>query len=173
VQPDEAVSCGAQAGLRIGRGKPGRRGSSDPLVKNETPLGTPPFSHRPQVPLPCIDPCVFAVVFDDSLREPRPGHPTANERLGVKASDEQRVDKLQVTGATTRPPDCQRETGRQSQRRAAGRQIARCHSAGAVPNRGWTTVATAQARGSTNAADASIQNDSGPPQGPATGPVVG
>jgi len=31
----------------------------------------------------------------------------------------------------------------------------------------------AQTRGSTNAADASIQNDSGPPQGPATGPVVG
>jgi len=30
VQQDEAVNCGAQAGLRIGRGKSGRRGSSDP-----------------------------------------------------------------------------------------------------------------------------------------------
>ena len=75
-------------------------------------------------------------------------------------------------GSHDRRLDCQRETGRQGLRRAAGRQIARCHSTGAVPNRGGTTVATAQARGSTNAADASIQNDSGPAQGPATGSVV-
>jgi hypothetical protein len=37
-----------------------------PLVKIETPQ-VPPFSHQPQVPLPCIDPCVFAVIFDHSL----------------------------------------------------------------------------------------------------------
>jgi hypothetical protein len=80
-------------------------------------------------------PVRFRCRFDHSLREPGPADPTAKEGLGVKASDEQRVDKLQV--ATT----------------------------GAVPNRGGTTVAMAQTRGSTNAADASIQNDSGLPQG--------
>jgi hypothetical protein len=82
-------------------------------------------------------PVHFAVVFDHSLREPRPADLTAKEGLGVKASDEQRVDKLQ---GVTRPARSQTAAGRLWRRRRP---------------------------------DASIQNDSGPPQGPATGSVVG
>jgi hypothetical protein len=52
--------------------------------------------------------------FKQALREPRPGHPTANERLGVKASDEQRVDKLQ---GVTRPARSQTAAGRLWRRR--------------------------------------------------------
>jgi hypothetical protein len=55
---DEVLRCWAQAGLCVGRGaSPVGEEVLTPPWKKEAPLGTP-FSHQPQVPHPCIDPCI-------------------------------------------------------------------------------------------------------------------
>jgi hypothetical protein len=107
---DEVLRCWAQAGLCVGRGaSPVGEEVLTPPGKKEAPLGTPLFSPAAGA-APVHRPVHFAVVFDHSLREPRPADVTAKEGLGVKASDEQRVDKLQgVTrrrGPKLRPDDC-------------------------------------------------------------------
>jgi hypothetical protein len=45
-----------------------RRGSGDPPGQNRDPQGPTPLHLQPQAPFTFIDPCVFAVVFDHSLR---------------------------------------------------------------------------------------------------------
>jgi hypothetical protein len=39
------------------------RGSADPLRKTRTPLLTPLVFHQPQVPLTCVEPCIFRPRF--------------------------------------------------------------------------------------------------------------
>jgi hypothetical protein len=67
VQPDEAVSCGSQAGLRVGRGASPVGKEAGPPGQKSRPLSGPPFFHHPQVPLACMDRAFFAVDFDPSL----------------------------------------------------------------------------------------------------------
>jgi hypothetical protein len=118
-----------QTGLKIGGVRPGR---DDPLVKIDPPRDPPFLTSRRSHP--CIGPCVSLSFL--TTRYGSQDQPT-KEGLGVKASDEKRVDKLQ---GVTRPARSQTAAGRLWRRRRP---------------------------------DASIQNDSGPPQGPATGSVVG
>jgi hypothetical protein len=59
AQPDEVMRCCAPAGLRVGGGSARKQ---CPPGQNRDPLAPPPSRH-PQVPLSCIDSCVFRPRF--------------------------------------------------------------------------------------------------------------
>jgi hypothetical protein len=69
VQSNEVLSCCDKLARGMEGGSyPGGREAVTPWSKSKPPRGPrPPLSQRPQVPLPCIDPCVFAFVLERSL----------------------------------------------------------------------------------------------------------
>jgi hypothetical protein len=59
----KVLRCCAQVVLRLeGGADPVGKEPATPPVKIDPPQG-PPLSHHPQVPLTCIDPCVFRCRF--------------------------------------------------------------------------------------------------------------
>jgi hypothetical protein len=69
LQPDEIASCcGKLARGVIGGSSPVGRESVTP-PQNRDPPRDPPFSHQPEVPLTCMDPCIFAAL---DRRGPKP-----------------------------------------------------------------------------------------------------